>query len=84
MDGTETESAVQAGRVESGKTAERLLPIGQLVRELQTEFPDVSISKVRYLDHTGADKGEVSQVLQSRFAYFAKRACDAARRVLAS
>jgi DNA-binding transcriptional MerR regulator len=53
MAGTETESATKTGRVESGKTAERLLPIGQLVRELQTEFPAVSISKVRYLEDRG-------------------------------
>lgn len=32
---------------------ERLVSIGQLVRDLQSEFPDLSISKVRYLEDRG-------------------------------
>jgi DNA-binding transcriptional MerR regulator len=35
------------------ETAERLLSIGQLVKELQSDFPDLSISKVRYLEDRG-------------------------------
>ncbi|MBN1320141.1 MAG: MerR family transcriptional regulator [Thermoleophilia bacterium] len=31
-------------------TAERLLTIGQVVAQLQTDFPDLSISKIRYLE----------------------------------
>jgi DNA-binding transcriptional MerR regulator len=42
-----------AAREGSGSGAERLLTIGQVVRELQSDFPDLSISKVRYLEDRG-------------------------------
>jgi DNA-binding transcriptional MerR regulator len=32
---------------------ERLLRIGEVVRRLRTEFPDISISKIRYLEDEG-------------------------------
>jgi DNA-binding transcriptional MerR regulator len=43
-------SASKEGRA---KSSARLCSIGQLVRELQSEFPDLSISKVRYLEDRG-------------------------------
>ncbi len=47
------------GSAEAGKSKpERLLTIGQLVGQLQNEFPDLSITKVRYLE----DRGLVSPV----------------------
>ena len=42
--------STQAGQKESETTSERLLTIGQVVAQLQTEFPDLSISKIRYLE----------------------------------
>lgn len=36
-----------------GGSPERLLSIGQLVQELQSDFPELSISKVRYLEDRG-------------------------------
>jgi DNA-binding transcriptional MerR regulator len=41
------------GIEEGGVNAQPLLSIGQLVRELQPEFPDLTISKVRYLEDRG-------------------------------
>ena len=35
------------------RTRERLLRIGEVVRRLREEFPDISISKVRYLEDEG-------------------------------
>jgi DNA-binding transcriptional MerR regulator len=46
-------SVAQAGDEGSGQGPERLLSIGQVVGELQTEFPALSISKVRYLEDRG-------------------------------
>ena len=37
----------------SAARAERLLTIGQVVKLLQAEFPDLSITKVRYLEDRG-------------------------------
>ncbi len=37
----------------SEDSPDRLISIGQLVRELQPDFPDLSISKVRYLEDRG-------------------------------
>ena len=34
-------------------TRERLLTIGTVCRRLQEEFPDISISKIRYLEDQG-------------------------------
>src|SRR5438093_13391281 len=34
-------------------TRERLLTIGSVCRRLQPEFPDISISKIRYLEDQG-------------------------------
>jgi DNA-binding transcriptional MerR regulator len=45
--------AAGVGEKGRGKATERLLSIGHLVRELQSEFPDLSISKVRYLEDRG-------------------------------
>lgn len=39
--------------LESGTSPERLLTIGQVVRELKAEFPELSISKLRYLEDRG-------------------------------
>jgi DNA-binding transcriptional MerR regulator len=39
--------------VEPGSTAPDLLTIGQVVRQLQGDFPDISISKIRYLESRG-------------------------------
>lgn len=44
---------VGAAEKGSGHGAERMLTIGQVVRELQSDFPDLSISKVRYLEDRG-------------------------------
>jgi DNA-binding transcriptional MerR regulator len=46
-------AVVGVGDEETGSVPERLLTIGQLVRELHAEFPDLSISKVRYLEDRG-------------------------------
>jgi DNA-binding transcriptional MerR regulator len=43
----------EAGKQGRPKGSERLFSIGQLVRELHAEFPDLSISKVRYLEDRG-------------------------------
>lgn len=51
----DTGSAKMA-KAADGKTAkaeDRLISIGRLVHELQSEFPDLSISKVRYLEDRG-------------------------------
>jgi DNA-binding transcriptional MerR regulator len=43
-----------SGREEGrGRSTQRLLSIGQLVTELKGDFPDLSISKVRYLEDRG-------------------------------
>ncbi|NLO28191.1 MAG: MerR family transcriptional regulator [Actinobacteria bacterium] len=42
--------STQAGRGGSETAAESLLTIGQVVARLQSEFPDLSISKIRYLE----------------------------------
>lgn len=39
-----------ADRKDTGPSTERLLTIGQVVAQLRPEFPDLSISKVRYLE----------------------------------
>ena len=35
------------------KERQRLLTIGAVCRRLQNEFPDISISKIRYLEEQG-------------------------------
>jgi DNA-binding transcriptional MerR regulator len=45
-----TAAAASSG---GAKPGDRLCSIGQLVRELQGEFPDLSVSKVRYLEDRG-------------------------------
>lgn len=51
---TDTSGALDSGKGQTKmKGAERLISIGQLVRDLQPEFPDLSISKVRYLEDRG-------------------------------
>jgi DNA-binding transcriptional MerR regulator len=52
MTDARNESAVAHADEGIGQTA-RLLSIGQLVKELQSDFPDLSISKVRYLEDRG-------------------------------
>ena len=42
-----------ATQQQSQPPRERLLRIGEVVRRLRDEFPDVSISKVRYLEDEG-------------------------------
>ncbi|MGH2921830.1 MAG: MerR family transcriptional regulator, partial [Gaiellaceae bacterium] len=39
--------------VSEARRTERLLHIGAVCRHLQDEFPDVSISKIRYLEDQG-------------------------------
>jgi DNA-binding transcriptional MerR regulator len=46
-------STAQAGEKGSVSHTERLLTIGQVVTELLPEFPDLSITKVRYLEDRG-------------------------------
>jgi DNA-binding transcriptional MerR regulator len=48
-----TRSVGPAGEEGIGKSSERLLTIGQVVRELQSDFPYLSVSKVRYLEDRG-------------------------------
>ncbi|OFW57156.1 MAG: hypothetical protein A2133_08985 [Actinobacteria bacterium RBG_16_64_13] len=48
----------QAGEKPAVSRSERLLTIGQVVGELQQDFPDLSITKLRYLE----DRGLVSPV----------------------
>lgn len=43
----------QAGDSSSAARAERLLTIGQVVKLLQSDFPDLSITKLRYLEDRG-------------------------------
>jgi DNA-binding transcriptional MerR regulator len=43
----------QATPAEGGSSTERLFTIGQVVKQLIDEFPDLSISKVRYLEDRG-------------------------------
>ena len=50
MEDTTTNRSTQAGQKEPETASERLLTIGQVVAQLQTEFPDLSISKIRYLE----------------------------------
>jgi DNA-binding transcriptional MerR regulator len=52
MKDAETRPA-QAGDGASAARAERLLTIGQVVKLLQAEFPDLSITKLRYLEDRG-------------------------------
>lgn len=42
-----------AGSVTAGSRGERLLTIGQVVAQLKPDFPDLSITKVRYLEDRG-------------------------------
>jgi DNA-binding transcriptional MerR regulator len=44
---------VQAGDSSSAAHSERLLTIGQVVKLLQSDFPDLSITKLRYLEDRG-------------------------------
>ena len=50
--GTEA-ATVTAADKRGDKTAERLLSIGQLVENCNSDFPDLTISKVRYLEDRG-------------------------------
>ena len=43
----------QPDRAAAKARPERLLTIGQLVGQLQDEFPDLTITKVRYLEDRG-------------------------------
>jgi hypothetical protein len=43
----------ESGKKDAEPSPEALLTIGQVVRELQTGFPDLSITKVRYLEDRG-------------------------------
>jgi DNA-binding transcriptional MerR regulator len=52
MKDAETRPA-QAGDGASAARAERLLTIGQVVKLLQAEYPDLSITKLRYLEDRG-------------------------------
>src|SRR4030042_1411625 len=53
MEDTARRPLAGAAEEGSGPGGERLLTIGQAVRELQSDFPDLSISKVRYLEDRG-------------------------------
>jgi DNA-binding transcriptional MerR regulator len=55
-----TEAAEKAPQVRS-RSGQGLLSIGQLVEELRPAFPDLSISKVRYLENRGLITPERSQ-----------------------
>jgi DNA-binding transcriptional MerR regulator len=46
-------AAATGGKDARPKGADKLCSIGQLVRDLQADFPDLSISKVRYLEDRG-------------------------------
>lgn len=50
----ESPAAASVSKSESSKGGrDQLLSIGQLVKELQSDFPELSISKVRYLEDRG-------------------------------
>jgi DNA-binding transcriptional MerR regulator len=46
-------TSAASGLVSAGPRGERLLTIGQVVAQLKPEFPDLSITKVRYLEDRG-------------------------------
>jgi DNA-binding transcriptional MerR regulator len=48
-----TSTAKQPGQLPPKPARERFLRIGEVVRRLQDEFPDISISKIRYLEDEG-------------------------------
>ncbi len=67
-------------KAEGGTSPERLLTIGQVVRELKAEFPEVSISKLRYLE----DRGLVAPSrTKSRYRKYSRGDVRALRGVLA-
>ena len=67
-------------KAEGGTSPERLLTIGQVVRELKGEFPEISISKLRYLE----DRGLVAPSrTKSRYRKYSKVDVRALRGVLA-
>lgn len=47
------ERAAESEKSSKARQSERLLTIGQVVAQLQPEFPDLSITKVRYLEDRG-------------------------------
>jgi DNA-binding transcriptional MerR regulator len=58
---------------------QRLLTIGAVCRQLQTEFPDVSISKIRYLE----DQGLLApKRTQGGYRLFGEEDVDRLRRIL--
>ena len=66
----------EAGKEGRPKGSERLFSIGQLVRELHSEFPDLSISKVRYLEDRGLispqrTKGKYESIPETTCAFCA-------------
>ena len=68
---------------------ERLLTIGTVCRRLKAEFPDISISKIRYLEDQGlldaeADAGRLPAVLRGRRRAARDDPAAAARRVPAA
>jgi DNA-binding transcriptional MerR regulator len=46
----ELERGLAAGRADSGATREKSITIGAVCKALAQEFPDISISKIRYLE----------------------------------
>lgn len=80
MSDGDTRKAVGPGTPESGDDSERPLTIGQVVRELSTEFPDLSISKLRYLE----DRGLIRPTrTKSRYRKYSKADVRTLRGVLA-
>jgi len=78
---TDTSAAADGGQGQNKmQSAERLVSIGQLVSDLQPEFPDLSISKVRYLE----DRGLLSpQRTKGRYRKYSKADIRRLRNVLA-
>jgi DNA-binding transcriptional MerR regulator len=80
MTGTPGEVFASGSREGRGRDTERLLSIGQLVRELQSEFPGLSISKVRYLEDRGLIAPERTQ---GRYRKYSREHLRTLRSVLA-
>lgn len=75
-----TESTATTQTKSTSKISDRLVSIGQLVQELQADFPELSISKVRYLE----DRGLLSpQRTKGKYRKYSMADAKRLRRILA-
>lgn len=80
MAGAGTPEDAGPNKAKGGISPERLLTIGQVVRDLKGEFPDISISKLRYLE----DRGLIApRRTKSRYRKYSKEDVRTLRAVLA-